>query len=182
MTLLVLPLTEVAQEARTGQVGALLREHSDDVVGFVLSFVVIAQLWLAQHSLVSTLVRQNSALLRLLLGWSFTIVCLPFATALVTATTDDPLAKVLYIGTMAVSSTLLALTAWVMGRDRSLRDTDEKPDGAYAVVTTILFLLALALSLAFPALSYWPLLLLVLTDVIVERLWHRRGAADRAGS
>ena len=61
---------------------------------------------------------------------------------------------------MAVSSLLLTLIAWTIGRNRGLRDTDEVPDAVQAAATTVTFLLALALSLAFPVLSYWPLLLL----------------------
>jgi hypothetical protein len=39
-------------------------------------------------------------------------------------------------------------------------------------VTTVGFLVALTLSLVLPVLSYWPLLLLVLTDPAVR--WARR--------
>ena len=53
-----------------------------------------------------------------------------------------------------------------------MRDTDVRPDPAPAWATTIGFLVALALSLGLPALSYWPLLLLLLTDPVVR--WARR--------
>jgi uncharacterized membrane protein len=85
-----------------------------------------------------------------------TFVVLPFPTALVTATSNDSLAKLLYIGTMAVSSALLALLARTIGRDRSLRDTDDGPDAAGATATAVAFLLALGISLAFPATGYCP--------------------------
>jgi TMEM175 potassium channel family protein len=182
ITLLVLPLAEIARDVRPGQVTDLLREHADDLVGFTLSFVVIARLWIAQHAIVSTLVRQNGVVLRLLLTWTVTIVFLPFPTALVTATSNDSLARLLYLGTMTVSSVLLALIARAIGRDRSLRDTDARPEPAYATVTTITFLLALVISLAFPASGYWPLLLLLLTDPIVNRLWRTRSRQRSAGS
>ena len=174
ITLLVLPLAEAGSEVRTGDVAGLLREHRDDILGFLLSFVVIAQLWLAQHSIVSSLIRQNAAVIRLLILWTLTIVILPFPTAVVTGTSDDALAKTLYIGTMAVSSALLALMAWVIGRDRSLRDTDERPDAVHAAGATVVFLLALAVSVVFPVVSFYPLLLLFLVDPIVNRRRRRR--------
>jgi uncharacterized membrane protein len=174
ITLLVLPLAELGGEAHNGQVAELLRAHRDDLLGFVLSFVVIARLWLGQHSIVATLVRQSRAVVRLLLTWTFTIVFLPFPTALVASTSQDGVAKVLYLGTMAASSALLALIAWVIGRDRSLRDTDEKPDTAHAAVRTAAFLVALAVSTAFPVTSYWPLLVLIVTDPVVNRLRRRQ--------
>jgi uncharacterized membrane protein len=182
MTLLVLPLAEIARDVQSGHVADLLREHVDDLVGFLLSFAVIARLWIAQHAIVGPLVRQNAMVLGLLLTWTLTIVFLPFPTALVTATSNDGLAKLLYIGTMAASSALLALIAWAAGRDRSLRDTDAGPDPAHSVVSTIAFLLALVISVTFPASGYWPLLLLLLIDPVAERLrnvWSRRA---RAGS
>jgi hypothetical protein len=43
----------------------------------------------------------------LLLAWTLTIVFLPFPTTLVAATDNGGLVKVLYIGTMAMSSALL---------------------------------------------------------------------------
>jgi uncharacterized membrane protein len=172
ITLLVLPLAEFARDVRTGQVLDLLREHVDDLFGFVLSFVVIARLWVAQHAIVSSLVRQNEVVLRLLLAWTFTIVVLPFPTALVAVTSDDSAAKVLYIGTMAASSALLALIARVVARDRALRDTDDGPDPAQVTATTVAFLLALVAALTFPAASYWPLLLLLLVDGVVDR-WRK---------
>ena len=174
ITLLVLPLAEVGGEVRTGEVAELLREHADDVVGFLLSFVVIARLWLAQHAIVASLVRQNAVVARLLITWTFTIVVLPFPTALITATSNDSLARLLYIGTMTVSSALLALLAWTISRDRSLRDTDDGPDPARATATAVAFLLALVISLAIPATGYWPLLLLLLSDPLADRLSRRR--------
>ena len=178
VTLLVLPLAEAGAEANDAPVAEVLAEHAIDLIGFALSFVVIARLWVAQHRIVSTLERQSTGLIYLLLGWSLTIVFLPFATSLVTESSNDGLAKILYIGTMAVSSLLLALIAWTIGRNRGLRDTDDAPDAVQAAATTVTFLLALALSLAFPVLSYWPLLLLVLTDPVVGRIRRARARAS----
>jgi uncharacterized membrane protein len=112
-----------------------------------------------------------------MLLWTLTIVVLPFPTALVAEVGHDPATKVFYIGTMAVSSALLALMAWAVGRNRSIRDTDDRPDPVPAVATVIGFVLALAISLTFPATSYYPLLLLLLTDPVTNAL--RRGRADR---
>lgn len=174
ITLLVLPLAEVGREVQDGDVAGLLSEHVDDIVGFLLSFLVIARLWLAQHRIVSCLVRQNAAVVRLLLAWTFTIVVLPFPTALIAATSHDTLARALYIGTMTVSSGLLALIAHAVGRDRALRDTEAGPDHVHATANTLTFLLALVISVVFPSAGYWPLLLLVLVDPLVNRLRGQR--------
>jgi uncharacterized membrane protein len=178
ITLLVLPLAEVGREVKDGDVARLLREHVDDIIGFLLSFVVIARLWLAQHRIVSCLVRQNAVVARLLLAWTFTIVVLPFPTALVAATQHDTLARTLYVGTMTTSSALLALIARAIGRDRTLRDTEAGPDPVHAAANTLTFLLALVITVVFPATSYWPLLLLILVDPVVDRLRTRRARAE----
>jgi uncharacterized membrane protein len=166
ITLLVLPLAEAGAEVGEGDAAQVLSAHVDDLFGFALSFAVIAQLWVGQHRIVSGLVRQNTALIWLLLAWAFTIVFLPFPTSLVTTTDDDPLAKILYVGTMAVSSAVLALVAWVIRRDRRLRDTDEAPDVVTSASVTGAFLLALAIMLLFPDLGYWPLLLLAVVGPV----------------
>lgn len=180
VTLLVLPLADLGNEVQDGEVGELLRQHVNDLFGFFLSFVVIARLWTAQHSIVSSLVRQNAAVVRLLLAWSLTIVFLPFPTTLVAGTTNDGLAKTMYIGTMALSSMALALLARLIGSNRHLRDVDTAPDALNAGGAAVAFLLALVISIAFPATGYWPLLLLLLADPVIGRV--RRGRAVRSGA
>jgi hypothetical protein len=81
---------------------------------------------------------------------------------------------------MTVSSFVLALIAWTIGHDRDLRDTDRKPDLLQAAGTTVTFVVALAITVAFPATSYWPLLLLVLTDPVVRQIRRSRAKATRA--
>lgn len=170
ITLLVLPLSEVGSEIGPNGAAELLQEHSDDILGFFLSFVVIARLWLSQHHTVSTLERQSPRIIWLLLAWTFTIVVLPFPTTLVTTTDHDAATKILYVGTMAVSSFLLALIAWEIRRDDSLRDTDEKPTLDVPVGVGVGFLVALAVMLALPDSGYWPLFLLMLVDPVLRLL------------
>ncbi len=176
ITLLVLPLAEAGNEVGEGGVAELLHAHVNDLFGFALSFVVIARLWLGQHRIVSGVVLPSNLMTWLLLGWTFTIVFLPFPTSLAASTDQDPLAKILYIGTMAVSSLFLALIAWAVGRDRSVRDTDEAPDVAQSAGIAAGFVVALVITLAFPATGYWPLLLLLLVDPLVRFVRRRERA------
>jgi hypothetical protein len=48
-----------------------------------------------------------------------------------------------------------------------------------SIGTTLAFVLALAISLAFPASSYWPLLLLVLVDPVARLLRYVRTVRER---
>jgi len=180
ITLLVLPLADVAGEVGKGTVSDLLSEHTAEILGFFLSFVVIARLWLAHHAIVSGLVRQDRWIVNLMLAWALTIVFLPFPTALVAEAPDDAMTKVLYIGTMALSSAVLAAIAWSIVRKPDVRDTAAPPDPSVAAANVVAFLVALTVSVAVPATSYWPLLLLAVAEPVARRsraaLGRRRGA------
>ncbi|MGC4112342.1 MAG: TMEM175 family protein [Nocardioides sp.] len=183
ITLLVLPLVDLAGElASGGSVSELLHRSRPLIGAFFLSFAVIANLWLTQHRMLRHLVASSDPITMLLMLWSVTIVFLPFPTALVSArggVSDQPLTKLLYVGTMAMSSVLLAFVSLLVHRDRSLRDSDVSPDPWLAFGVTATFGLALAVMLLVPATGYLPLLLLILTDRFVDltkgRLRRGRG-------
>ncbi|HEX3930733.1 MAG TPA: TMEM175 family protein [Nocardioides sp.] len=177
ITLLVLPLVDLARELNDGgSVSALVDKNRPLIGAFFLSFAVIANLWLTQHGMLRHLVAANQTITRLLTLWTVTIVFLPFPTALVSArggVSDQPLTKVLYVGTMALSSLLLALVCVQVRRDRSLRDSEESPDPLRSFGVCLTFLVALGVMLLVPALTYLPLLLLVATDQVVNVMRSR---------
>ena len=174
ITLLILPLVDLAGEIRSehDSVSALIRSHAGEFWGFALSFVVIARLWFSQHRLMRPVVTANRPLLLWLLLWTFAIVFLPFPTALLSTGGEQAITKLLYIGTLAVSSFCLALLAVAIGRDRSVRESDETPPATPAVVTGVLFVVALVVSLLVPSTGYYPLLLLLATDGVIS-LWRK---------
>jgi len=178
ITLLVLPLADFAGEVGDGSVAELLGEHWHDLFGFVLSFAVIAQFWFAQQHAVTSLVRLDMKVVWLLLLWTFTIVALPFGTALVAEAPDDPLTRLIYIGTMAVSSLLLTTIAWAIGRDRDIRDRDEAPPLDDYIGNTVIMVVALVLSLAVPPVGYWGLALLFLSGWAASLSRRLRGTVD----
>jgi uncharacterized membrane protein len=176
----VLPLVDLVPELRTNSsVADLLRHHEAELGGFLLSFVVISSLWFSQHRVMGSVLTQSPAVSRLLMLWTLTVVLLPFPTALVAEEGSQPVTKVFYIGTMGLSSLCVAMIAEVVGRHRSLRDVDEAADPAPAWFTVAGFAVALALALALPGLSYWPLLLLLLASP-AARLWRRVLPGPRA--
>jgi len=174
ITLLVLPLVDVAGSFQGDSVTHLLSESRDQIGAFFLSFVVIADLWLTQHRLLHNVVVTERVLIRLLLLWSLTIVVLPFPTALAAGDMGQQAAtKVLYVGTMALSALVLALMCVVIRRHPEIRDSAESPDHVRAFAMAGVFVLALTVMLVLPGLSYWPLLLLLLPDRLVP-LWRSR--------
>ena len=77
------------------------------------------------------------------------------------------------MGTMTISSALLAGLALVLARRPRLHASDARPDPRPAIMNTMMFLLAMAISLAIPATTYWPLLLLAVADRLARLLPRR---------
>jgi uncharacterized membrane protein len=102
ITLLVLPLVEVAGSYRGDSVSSMLHEHTDQIWAFFLSFTVIADLWLTQHRLLRNVVASTPAMLRLLLLWTLTIVVLPFPTALVASIGHEGATNATFVAALAV--------------------------------------------------------------------------------
>jgi uncharacterized membrane protein len=178
ITLLVLPLVELAPETRDGgDVGDLLRDHSDELWAFALSFYVIARIWLSQHHAVAPLLAGNPRITVLLIAWTFTIVVLPFPTSLVASAGGQAPTKVLYVGTMAVSILVIAALRAEVFRHPELADGSPYAGPLGGVVTAGLLLLALVVMLAVPATSYFPILVLAVEGLVlraIESLRNRR--------
>jgi len=168
MTLLILPLMESVGEAVKEGHGTLdwFLGELGPLFSFALSFVIIANLWVSHHRVFDGVKYVSEGLLWITIAWMFTIVWMPVATALVGQMADDPLQKLLYIGTMLVASLLLALTRLYLRAHPELHDTDPVSlrRGLVAeFVTVFLFALALTLSITIPGISYFPMFLLLLT-------------------
>ncbi|HEY3685739.1 MAG TPA: TMEM175 family protein [Streptosporangiaceae bacterium] len=184
LTLLILPLTEAVPEgvARHTPPLELIAENQWKIYAFLLSFAVIARLWIVHHQLFSQVKSGNNTLLLLNFGWLLTIVVLPFPTEVTGGYSHDRFTTGFYIGTVLATS-LFASAMTIVVRRRGLAK-----EGAPLVrhrfgeiVPTGSLLLAFILVMAFPALSYYPMLLLLLTGP-VERVLERRfttGAAAR---
>jgi uncharacterized membrane protein len=190
ITLLILPLVELVPEYSAahhgGTVGGFLQEYFTQLWAFLLSFVIIARLWLANHRALEPVERQSPLLLTLSLAWAFTVVVLPLPTALIASLTNDRSGTAFYIGTMTASSLLLTAICWEVYRRPELGgvDRDVTLMNLYGVgSTSVGFVVALIVALVFPQINFFALFVLFLTvplDLIVKpRLRARfRNAAD----
>ena len=184
ITLLVLPLVDLASGVTALQsVAGLLQHHQAEIWSFLLSFVVIARLWFAQHRAVRHLQDADQTVSTLLVLWTLTIVFLPFPTSLLAAAGHQPVVKVLYIATIAVSMGIIALVVAAIRRRPELADGDGLPQVAPSATSAVLLVAALVISLVIPATSYYPLLLLgaeswVLRAYDAWRSRRTRHAAD----
>ena len=177
LTLLVLPLTEaIGGEHPPSSVGEIFTQNGARFSAFLISFVVIARLWLGHHRMSERVGGYDTLFVVVNLGWALTVVFLPFATQLTAAfPADDRLAVGIYLGTLALSSVfLLVAAALVWPRPALRRDGVSVADAApfAAATTTGMLLVALVLGVAFPRVNYFGLLLL-LASAPVERLLRR---------
>jgi uncharacterized membrane protein len=178
LTLLVLPLTEIAADLEGDKdVWGVLRDHVDAIGAFVLSFVVIWVFWTAHHRTMEFFDAYDGVILRLTLVWLFTIVVLPFVTQLLSGEEYRLGAAPLYDGVLLVSSLSLAGMSWWGHRRPGLLHADREEVRQWlaeptSLVTPLILLVALVLSIFVPSIGSWPLLALVLDDRI-EHLWLR---------
>jgi TMEM175 potassium channel family protein len=174
ITLLVLPLVEVVAEPH---------EHASEVVtenlpkfwSFVLSFAVIARLWLTHHRTFEHVKAYNRVLIWLNMAWLFTMVVLPFPTGMIGTYGTEHFTVILYISTILVSSALQSALILYISRKPEIQDDENPlrpPNVANAVSATGLMALALLLSALVPALNYFTLFALMLSPVVI-RIWGR---------
>ena len=166
MTLLILPLMESVSEAAGSGDDALtwIIEHQSQLVSFVVSFAIIAMFWMNHQRMFEDVRRVTTVLLWLLVPWMLTIVWLPVATALSGRMEDrDPVAKLVYIGSMILTSLLSLGIRLYLHRHPQLHEAsraDLRLGIAADVSVAALFALALVLTLVFPVLGYYSLLVM----------------------
>lgn len=176
MTLLILPLMEsVSDVAAAGDdTVRWLDQHAQQLISFVVSFVIIAMFWMIHHRLFTLVRAVTTPLMWLLVGWLLTIVWLPVATAISGAMdADDPWAKVVYIGSMIATSLFSLAIRFVLRRHPELHSQSPKLLGsgmAVDIAMALLFGVALALALLVPGVGYYAMFVMLLTSVLQRLL------------
>ena len=185
ITLLVLPLVDALRGASPHELGTALRAESGSFAAFLLSFAVIARLWLAHHRLVEHVGGYDRPFVLVNMVWILGIVVLPFATQVVAFFATNRLAVAIYIGTITVSSACLSAMSLLVWRRPALRrDGDDARSVTPwpSLLTTSALVLALLLGVLVPAINYYGLLLLFLTAPFEALLRRRAEAGGDAGA
>jgi uncharacterized membrane protein len=181
LTLLVLPLVDIATDAATGEtVWDELSRHRGDLLGFVVSFLVIAQFWNGHRRLFEALDGYDERLLFINTIWLLFIVFLPYPTARLFVAADlrrD--GALLYLGSLLAIRLLGLALSWYVARHPNLRRSDLPVPATWEQIRInvgITAVMALAVGLAFigPHLGLYALLLL---SVVQSRI--RRPARDQ---
>ena len=180
VTLLILPLVDVAAGIGNTDVGVLLYENSGKFFAFALSFVVIARLWVQHHGVFRELEGYTRSLVWANMLWLAAIIFLPFPTELVaTGPSGDPRVAGLYVGTIAVAGVASVAMHWLIRRSPGMLYADVRGNVRVipSLVDTIAMIVATLLSLFVPHASLWPLLLLIPSGYVGGWLSARREGA-----
>ena len=178
LTLLILPLMDsLGDAARSGDdTLTWLMGQRGQITSFLISFVLIMMFWMINLRLFSVVERVTEPLLWLLAGWVLTIVWLPIATAITGRMADDDiLARVLYIGSLILTSLMsLAVRLYVRNHPtlRSGGDREITNGVVVDISLVLLFTVALVIAVVFPVVGYYALLVMLLSGV-VQRIVRR---------
>lgn len=163
VTLLVLPLVDVASDARVTSFGEFKSTYGHLLFIFILSFVVICRYWQVHHQLLQSLKTFNVKLFWLNAAWLLSIVLMPFTSEMLgNSGGDNSFVIGTYIGLLLITSFIGVLMQLVALTSPELRKSSNVDiDSFYFSVANVLVLaLALVLGVAFPA--YGPAFLLLL--------------------
>jgi uncharacterized membrane protein len=159
MTLLVLPLVDIAQSIDDRPVGDYLDEHRGDLLVFALSFLVIGVFWRGHLQMYEHVDVYNQPLVIANLVWLASIVFLPFPTELLGNTNNEPWTYGLYVGTMLLTSLSSLAQKWLIIRAEGAGE--DARSVVSQVTLALLMLIALLIATLAPAIGLWSLLLLI---------------------
>ncbi|ROQ41485.1 putative membrane protein [Frondihabitans sp. PhB188] len=180
ITLLILPLVDIAGESSGRDLGGLLADNIGAVVSFAITFAVIGRFWSVHHTVFEYAVSYNRRLVNANLVWLASIVFLPFAANVISRSSGERANSALYIGTMVVTSGSAAVIDWLLTHEPGLGDpaTIGRLRVTPAVISTALFALALVVAVVFPVVNLYALLLLLLGRPIGALVSNRKKASE----
>lgn len=120
---------------------------------------------MSHHRLFALVEHVTDPLLWITVAWMLTIAWLPVATALTGQTRRDALQLVVYIGTMALTSLTLAGARLYLRANPELHripETGMRRGLLADLLTLVMFVVALGIGIAVPAVGYSALFLMVL--------------------
>lgn len=174
ITIMVLPLVELAPEIADTGLGDLFAQNSGTVLAFALSFAIIAVFWVPHHRVFELVGDHSPTLVWINLLWLCGIAFFPFATSVVAQIGHERAAIALYVGAMVVISGALALIDLLLILRPGLKHPDVGPVRIrFALMPFGLLILALILALLVPGPGLWWLLLLTLERPILAVIGRR---------
>lgn len=168
LTLLILPLADAVPEAvaEHGSPSELISGNQWKIYSFLISFAVIARLWMSHHRLFEQVKAYSPRLMVVNLCWLLAIVVLPFPTEMIGGFNDGRFTTALYVGTILVGNICQLAMMVMVHRDSTIA---KRPGGISdrqlfaSAVATCLLVAALLLGGLVPGVGAFALLLLLAT-------------------
>jgi TMEM175 potassium channel family protein len=184
ITLLVLPLTaEFDVPDETHDLAQHVRDLWPNVLGFMISFIVIGQFWMTHHRMFGNLSRSDPGLLWLNLLLLMSVSFLPFPTVVLAAPAhdEDRFPAVFYAASITLTSLMVTVT-WLYAVRRSLvaENIDRRrlhEITTRSLVTSGIFLLSVGAAFASLALAVFFWVALVPAARVLTVRQYRRAAA-----
>jgi len=182
ITLLILPLVDVATQIDHEPIGTLLHENLGGLISFVVTFAVIGRFWLIHHRIFEYVESYSRSMITANFVWLISIVFLPFAANILSHRSGPAGISALYIGTMLVTTCAAGAIDWILVHDPSLTREAARDDlrMSPAVISAILMACALVVAVVFRQINLYALFLLMLGTPL-QAWWdsrHRTASVD----
>ncbi|MBN9631174.1 MAG: DUF1211 domain-containing protein [Actinobacteria bacterium] len=184
ITLLILPLVDASKDVVQEGIGAYFSANFWQLLAFVITFAVIARLWMVHHQVFSWIDGYTPALMWLNMLWLAAIVFMPFtANVLSDSPNGQPDVYALYIGDLLIATLTMQIMEVIIVRTPGLLlpEAADQTDTLRGWTFVILMALALVLALLFPRVGMFWLLLLFASrplHIVLGRVVHRKARTD----
>jgi len=149
ITLLILPLVDASSDVAKEGIAHYFQANFWQLLAFVISFVVIARLWMVHHQVFGWIDGYTPALLWLNMLWLASIVFMPFtANVLSDSPSGQPDVYALYIGDLLLTTLAMQFMEILIVRTPGLLSDEGRAQSDLLRGWTFIILLVVALVLA----------------------------------
>jgi uncharacterized membrane protein len=181
---LELPVPGGTQNAESISISEMLgdaRQHIDDYIAFLISFVVIAAHWRLHHRIFRYVRVATKAIIRLNIYWLLLIVLTPFTTKMLSIGHMNLLRFGTYAATQALQFAIFAVIVVLIIRGQHVPPRVGLQGLQEGLRQTVALAIGFAVSIPLYVLIHqWAFAVWALASMLsnlIRRLWHRRTSA-----
>ncbi|MBO1737877.1 TMEM175 family protein [Leifsonia sp. TF02-11] len=180
ITLLILPLVDASKDVVHDGIAAYFSGNFWEFLAFVITFAVIARLWMVHHQVFGWIDAYTPALMWLNMLWLAAIVFMPFtANVLSDSPNGQPDVYALYVGDLLLATVTMQVIEVIIVRTPGLLlpEAAGQSDTLRGWTFVILMSVALVLTVLFPHVGMFWLLILFLSKplhLVLSRLLRRK--------